>query len=120
MVSFCLRRFFLPIELYSSAVAITRAQALLIIIGDPTVLGLDPLWRSFLNYIHLNKGWTGSPITWDPEQTIDEAGGYDRQIREAARLEMNELSRQNEVLTLANVESNEEEVNVDCPWRDLE
>ncbi|KAG6843566.1 hypothetical protein H0H93_000619, partial [Arthromyces matolae] len=46
---------------------VTRAQALLIIIGDPTVLALDPLWRSFLNYVHTKKGWTGSPITWDPK-----------------------------------------------------
>ena len=56
--------------------AITRAQAMLIIVGDPQVLSLDPLWRVFLNYVYLNGGWTGLDITWDPEAEVDEAGGY--------------------------------------------
>jgi helicase MOV-10 len=93
---------------------------LLIVIGDPNVLGLDPLWRSFLNYVHQNNGWTGAPITWDPTQPVDEAGGYDRQVREAAQLDMNEFSRQMEALTLAGVEGNEDEGNVDRPWREVE
>ena len=101
-------------------VAVTRAQALLIIIGDPTVLGLDPLWRSFLNYIHRNNGWTGSPITWDPREVVDEAGRYDHRVRESARLDMNDFSRRMEELTLASVDINEEEGNVDRPWRDVE
>ncbi|KAG9031548.1 hypothetical protein FRB95_002542 [Tulasnella sp. JGI-2019a] len=37
-------------------VAITRPKGLLIIVGDPIVLGLDPLWRKFLNHIHVNGG----------------------------------------------------------------
>ncbi|KAG5651196.1 hypothetical protein H0H81_009525 [Sphagnurus paluster] len=100
-------------------VAVTRAQALLIIIGDPTVLSLDPLWRSFLNYIHKNKGWTGAPITWDPNAPVDEAGGYDTQIRQAAQLDMNDFTRQMEDMTLVGVNSLEEG-NVDRPWRDVE
>ncbi|OSX63564.1 hypothetical protein POSPLADRAFT_1045879 [Postia placenta MAD-698-R-SB12] len=47
-------------------VAITRAKALLIVIGDPLVLSIDPLWRKFLNYVALNNGWRGIPISWDP------------------------------------------------------
>jgi helicase MOV-10 len=44
----------------------TRAQALLIVIGDPNVLSLDPLWRGFLNYIFNHGGWTGRPRPdWD-------------------------------------------------------
>ncbi|KAH6887860.1 RNA helicase [Coprinopsis sp. MPI-PUGE-AT-0042] len=54
-------------------VAITRAQALLIVIGNPIVLSLDPLWRSFLNYIHSGGGWRGKEIDWDPVE--DQAGG---------------------------------------------
>ncbi|RDB30431.1 putative helicase MOV-10 [Hypsizygus marmoreus] len=101
-------------------VSVTRAKALLIVIGDPSVLSLDPLWRSFLNYIHNNRGWTGSPITWDPNAPVDEAGGYDRQIREAAKLDMNDFARRMEQLTLAGVEATEDGGNVDRPWRDVE
>ena len=49
----------------------TRAQALLIVIGDPDVLGLDPLWRAFLNYIHSNGTWKGLAIPWDPMEVLD-------------------------------------------------
>ncbi|KAJ3819685.1 RNA helicase [Lentinula raphanica] len=46
-------------------VAITRAQALLIVIGNPMTLSLDPLWRSFLSYIHSHGGWRGKTISFD-------------------------------------------------------
>ncbi|KAF8067812.1 P-loop containing nucleoside triphosphate hydrolase protein [Lyophyllum atratum] len=102
-------------------VAVTRAQSLLIVIGDPSVLSLDPLWRSFLNYIHHNNGWTGSPITWDPKAPVDEAGGYDKKIRETARIDMNDFTRRMEALTLAGVDAiGDDEGNVDRPWRDVE
>ncbi|KAF8869388.1 P-loop containing nucleoside triphosphate hydrolase protein [Infundibulicybe gibba] len=84
----------------SRAVAVTRAQALLIVVGDPQVLGLDPLWRSFLNYIHKNGGWKGPDIPWDPLEPVD-GTGYDSRVREAAAAE-------------------DEDANVDRPWRDVE
>ncbi|KIO21468.1 hypothetical protein M407DRAFT_44382, partial [Tulasnella calospora MUT 4182] len=40
-------------------VALTRAKALLVVVGNPLILGLDPLWRKFLNYVHRNGGWKG-------------------------------------------------------------
>ena len=92
-------------------VAVTRAQALLIVVGDPTVLSLDPLWRSFLNYIYINQGWTGSPITWDPTIPVDEAGGYDKQIRDSAASDLSKIQE----LRLANVEDGDG--NVDRPWK---
>ncbi|KAH8992655.1 P-loop containing nucleoside triphosphate hydrolase protein [Lactarius akahatsu] len=52
-------------------VAITRAQALLIVVGDPEVLGKDELWRTFLNYACLREGWTGKALNWNPEEHID-------------------------------------------------
>lgn len=100
-------------------VAVTRAQALLVVVGDPEVLSLDPLWRSFLNYVYLNGGWTGPDITWDPRVEVDEEGGYDKAVREAANIDMNEFTRRIETMTMAEVDD-EVEGNVDRPWRDLE
>ncbi|KAJ3508690.1 hypothetical protein NLJ89_g5619 [Agrocybe chaxingu] len=100
-------------------VAVTRAQAMLIVVGDPNVLGLDPLWRSFLNYVHSNGGWTGPEIPWDPTLPVDEAGGYDKTVREAVQLDMNEFARRMESLTMAEVEE-ELDANIDRPWRDVE
>ncbi|KAG2003546.1 RNA helicase [Coprinopsis cinerea AmutBmut pab1-1] len=52
-------------------VAVTRAQALLVIVGNPHILALDPLWRSFLSFVHINRGWIGSPISWDPMENVE-------------------------------------------------
>lgn len=93
-------------------VAVTRAKALLVIIGDPAVLSLDPLWRMFLNYIYKHGGWRGLPISWDSDADVDETGGYDRAIREAAQEEMNEFTRQMESMTLTGVQ--------DEPWNRLD
>ncbi|KAF4616960.1 hypothetical protein D9613_008723 [Agrocybe pediades] len=100
-------------------VAVTRAQALLIIVGDPQVLSLDPLWRSFLNYIYLNGGWTGPDITWDPNVPVDENGKYDEVIRRDAQLDMNEFARRMEDITMAELDE-DVDANVDRPWRDVE
>ena len=54
--------------------AITRAQSLLIMIGDPEVLGKNPLWRTFLNYIRLCGGATGKQPTWTTEAAVDVPG----------------------------------------------
>lgn len=51
-------------------VAITRAQALLIVIGDPDVLGKDKLWHTFLEYIESREGWTGKMHNWKPEEVV--------------------------------------------------
>jgi helicase MOV-10 len=110
---------FFSLTISIHAVAVTRAQALLIIVGDPQVLSLDPLWRSFLNYIYLNGGWTGPEITWDPEEPIDEKGGYDKKVRSAAQVDMNDFARRMEELTMAEVED-DPDANVDRPWRDVE
>ncbi|KIY67632.1 RNA helicase [Cylindrobasidium torrendii FP15055 ss-10] len=96
-------------------VAVTRAKALLIIIGDPMVLGLDPLWREFLNYIHGGGGWTGKDCPWDPTIPVNPMGGYDTAVREAADQDMNELARLMEGATLENVDEGDD-ANIDLPW----
>ena len=55
-------------------VALTRAQALLIVVGDPEVLGKDELWRTFLNYACLRGGWTGKMLTWKPKEDVHVPG----------------------------------------------
>jgi len=110
-------------------VAITRAQALLIIVGDPTVLSLDPLWRSFLSFIHNSGGWTGKRIDWDPtEDGIDNVPSgsrdYARERRDQANSDMDELIARTKALILdptrARLEADERgediEGNVDVPW----
>ena len=55
--------------------AITRAQALLIVIGDPEVLVKYEHCRTFLQYIKSRKGWVGKMHNWEPE--IDPPPGYE-------------------------------------------
>ncbi|KAF5351162.1 hypothetical protein D9756_008289 [Leucocoprinus leucothites] len=100
-------------------VSVTRAKALLIVVGDPDVLGLDPLWRSFLNYVYNNKGWKGPDIPWDPSEPVDEAGGYDAAARNTAALDMNDFTRRMESMTMEGMEE-DPDVGVDKPWRELE
>ncbi|KAF9067041.1 P-loop containing nucleoside triphosphate hydrolase protein [Rhodocollybia butyracea] len=107
-------------------VAVTRAQALLYIVGDPSVLALDPLWRGFLNYIHQNGGWKGSSPTWDTRAPVDEKSRYDAVVRGKAQLDMNEFTRMIEALTIGGVQAlqdgEDEDVNanVDRPWNEVE
>lgn len=51
----------------------TRAQAGLFIVGNPHILSLDPLWRTLLNYIRLNKGYSGPALDprWDEKEEVD-------------------------------------------------
>ncbi|GAA5878816.1 hypothetical protein JCM8547_004841 [Rhodosporidiobolus lusitaniae] len=53
-------------------VALTRAQAGLIVVGDPDLLALDPLWRKLQLYIHDGRGWEGQE--WDAEAWREEDG----------------------------------------------
>jgi helicase MOV-10 len=109
---------------------VTRAQALLIIVGDPSVLSLDPLWRSFLNYIHVNHGWRGDEPTWNTHDPVRQDGGYDAEARDAGMHDMNALMRRMESLTLegmnggggdvADDDDSGSEDNADRPWRETE
>ena len=96
---------------------------MLIVVGDPSVLSIDPLWRSFLNYVHINGGWRGKPISWDPSIAVDK-DAYDKGIRDASFADMNKLTRRMEALTLAGIDSGDDEegedANVDKPWREVE
>ncbi|CAJ1951722.1 unnamed protein product [Cylindrotheca closterium] len=52
-------------------VAITRAKALLLVIGCPSVLALDKAnWLPFMKYCYENGGWAGE--SWDPSMAEDD------------------------------------------------
>ncbi|QRV97470.1 RNA helicase [Ceratobasidium sp. AG-Ba] len=50
-------------------VMITRAQALLIVIGNAETLGLDPTWHYFMRYVYASGGWIGENIPFSPTPT---------------------------------------------------
>ncbi|KAI0062682.1 P-loop containing nucleoside triphosphate hydrolase protein [Artomyces pyxidatus] len=58
-------------------VALTRAQAMLVVIGDPDALGRDNLWRTFINYVHGGGGYKGRPPSWNSQDEVP-LEGYER------------------------------------------
>ena len=72
-------------------VAITRAQAMVIVVGDPQVLSIDPMWRGFLNYLYENGGWRGDVPTWDTTAPVRTTGNYAADMRQAAASDMDSL-----------------------------
>ncbi|GAA6004625.1 uncharacterized protein JCM10292_005696 [Rhodotorula paludigena] len=66
-------------------VALTRAQAGLVVVGDADTLALDDEWRQFLLYVHDMGGWAGDE--WDAEQYRD--GAQDPEAR--AQSEMDDI-----------------------------
>ena len=76
---------------------------MLIIVGTPVVLSLDPLWRELLNYIHTGGGWRGKGIEWDPTEPI-RPDGYDRQIRDNAERQALDLISRLKSLIVENTE----------------
>ncbi|KAK7676351.1 hypothetical protein QCA50_020692 [Cerrena zonata] len=107
-------------------VAVTRAQALLIIVGDPSVISLDPLWRTFLNRLFNNKAWKGDPPTWDTKAKVKLSGGYDQDVVEGTMHDMNEFTKSVTKLTLGDLipqlEDDDDDVaaNDDRPWQETE
>lgn len=51
-------------------VTVTRAKALLVIIGNPDTLSLDYHWRSLIDYCHENGGYKGQART--SENSLDQ------------------------------------------------
>ena len=43
-------------------VAVTRAMSLLIVIGDPFLLGADPTWRIFIEHCTKLRAYTGCDL----------------------------------------------------------
>ncbi|KAI0777345.1 P-loop containing nucleoside triphosphate hydrolase protein [Trametes elegans] len=96
-------------------VAITRAQALLVVIGDASVLSIDPLWRAFMNYVHLHGGWRGDAPEWDTSAEVDMRANYAAEMRDAAAADMDALMGR-----LGHGEDVEGEANVDHGFQEAE
>jgi len=115
-------------DIWATAVAVTRAQALLIVIGDPRVLSLDPLWRGFLNYAYNLGAWKGKPLPdWDTAETVENTS-YDVQRRRQAQSDHDGLiariadavEGELRVEDLDNEANQEDAVVVERPWREAE
>ncbi|KIP01837.1 hypothetical protein PHLGIDRAFT_112706 [Phlebiopsis gigantea 11061_1 CR5-6] len=72
-------------------VAITRAQSLLIVVGNPQTLALDPMWRGWLNFVREKGGCCGRELDWDAAEAITAAGGYDVERRVRAEADAQEM-----------------------------
>ena len=96
-------------------VAVTRAKALLIVIGDAPILSVDPLWRSFMNYVHTHNGWRGDEPTWDVNASVQDDEDYADELREAIMAEMSAA-----IMLLGPGEDMEAEANVEraLDWDD--
>ncbi|KAG8924470.1 hypothetical protein FRC01_011457 [Tulasnella sp. 417] len=109
-------------------VAVTRAKSVLIVVGDPDVLGLDPLWRRFLNQIHTDGGWKGQRIPWDPTaevvegpSTSDDHLPYDAQMRAQSELDLRKLVARTSTMGLEALDEVEElEADADLHWHEDE
>ena len=111
-----------------ATVAITRAKALLIVIGDPRVLSLDPLWRGFLNYMYNLRAWRGRPTPdWDTTLAVEDTS-YDVQTRREAQVDQagliariaDAIEGENRVDDLEDEGHQEDAVVVERPWREAE
>ena len=112
----------------ASTVAVTRAQALLIVIGDPRVLSLDPLWRGFLNYAYNLGAWKGKPLPdWDTTETVEDTS-YDVQRRRQAQDDHDGLiariagaiEGELRIEDMEDRDNQEDAVVIERPWREAE
>uniref|UniRef100_A0A3Q1FUN6 RNA helicase n=1 Tax=Acanthochromis polyacanthus TaxID=80966 RepID=A0A3Q1FUN6_9TELE len=56
--------------LYTFNVAVTRAKALLIVVGNPVVLNTDPTWGHFIKYCQDEGGYTGFTHVEEDEDVV--------------------------------------------------
>ncbi|KDQ06709.1 hypothetical protein BOTBODRAFT_121128 [Botryobasidium botryosum FD-172 SS1] len=101
-------------------VAVTRAQALLIVIGDPSVLSLDSMWREFMRYVSDNGGWRGVTMDGPQEEVYETNEAYVQSRRARAESQIQELVER--VSGGGDVADDDGggEVAADSPWRVME
>ncbi|KAI0044323.1 P-loop containing nucleoside triphosphate hydrolase protein [Auriscalpium vulgare] len=67
-------------------VAFTRAQAMLIVIGDPEALGGHPIWRTFINYVASHGGATAKQPDWNLTTKVPVPGYVEIRVDERSRV----------------------------------
>ena len=97
-------------------VAVTRAQALLIIVGNPDVLSLDSRWRRFLNGVYKNDGWRGPLMPWNPDEEVREEDDHGAEARARGVAEIDDLATRMKGVSIGG----EEEAAEDKPFREVE
>ena len=87
----------------------------MIVVGNPVVLSLDPLWRSFLNYVHEQGGWKGTGLAWDPREPVDLSsyGNYDLQYRQRAEAELDDTIGRLKAVVSQNLEQYDVDLGAD-------
>lgn len=53
-------------------VAVTRAKALLVVVGNPRILCLDPSWKELISYTKSKGGYKGDDFNMEEEVEIDD------------------------------------------------
>ncbi|KAK2851431.1 hypothetical protein Q5P01_007707 [Channa striata] len=68
-------------------VAVTRAKALLIVVGNPIVLSADPSWSRFIQYCRDEGGYTGFTTAEDDEAVIERIAALSITVQEVETAE---------------------------------
>ena len=103
--------------------AITRAQALLIVVGDAAILSVDPIWRGFMNHVYLHGGWRGDAPTWDVNAPVRSDGDYADELQEALAADMSAVMARLNIAGHSDDEGNldlEGDANVDRPFQEAD
>ncbi|XP_071751362.2 putative helicase mov-10-B.2 [Centroberyx gerrardi] len=75
-------------------VAVTRAKALLIVVGNPIVLNADPVWARFIRYCKDEGGYTGFSHAEDEEAVITRLAALYIQIEPQVETEESMVQQQ--------------------------
>lgn len=66
-----------------------------------------------MNYVHLNGGWKGRTIDWNPTETIDDAARLGERRRTQAETEMEETMARLRAMILQRHEDSDFEIDLD-------
>lgn len=77
------------------------------------MLSLDPIWRGFLNYVHMNEGWRGKQIDWDPEEPVLQTAEYASERKQRAEGELEETIARLQAMIITKHDDNVFDIDVE-------